>query len=405
MDACSSEVPSQPAPDPVTKDTARTSVVIDGRYITDYYPGIGRYVFNLARALATAAPEQHLSLLVDRGERQTRFDFRSLESCGVSLVPVRSGPRSVLGHLDIRRECRRLSATLFHAPHILSAGRVACPSLVTVHDLIPMTEPGALKSFRHRLFFRTLLRRALASATAVITPSKTVACDLNALCGVASERITVVPEAADPSFQPIPQEQCAGVRERLGLPERYILSVGTDRPHKNLSRLVEAWGLLADEQRSGCHLVIAGTEDARHAQARKRARELDPKAVQFLGRVDERDLAAVYSGAQLVVQPSLCEGFGLPLIEAMACRVPVACSRTPVFDEVSGGAALKFDPTDVGDMRTAIARALNEEQLREQLVSRGVARANELSWAQTAKLTLGAYRKARRRHAAGDIGP
>lgn len=372
------------------------AIIIDGRYITDHYPGIGRYVFNLVKALATVAPEQRLGLLVNHDQQQTRFDFRALESRGVALVPTSASPRSLRGQLAVRRTCRHLSPALFHAPHILSAGRLSCPSLVTIHDLIPIRGPGALSSIRHRLLYRLLLRRALASATGVITPSRAVGHDLRVVWGVSSEWITVVPDAADPSFRPAPPEQIAAVRARLGLPERYVLYVGTNRPHKNLPRLVEAWAGVAEERRDGCRLVIAGPEDRRYPGARQRARMLNHGAVLFPGTIQEGDLSALYSGAQLVVQPSLCEGFGLPVIEAMACGAPVACSRTPALDETSGGAALQFDPTSVAEMSTAIDRVLNEEDLRARLVSRGFKRAGEFSWARTAALTLGAYRKAGR---------
>ena len=399
-----SSPPERPAPstsDPATTKRANGPIIIDGRYITDHYPGIGRYVFSLARALATVAPEQRFSLLIDRGERQTRFDFHALESCGVALVPIGIGPRSLRGRFGVRRMCRHLSPALFHAPHILSAVRLSCPSIVTIHDLIPMQGLGALPSLRHRLLYRGLLRRALASATCVITPSWTVGRDLQAHWGVSPERITVVPDAADSSFRPALQEQIAAARRRLGLPERYVLCVGTNRPHKNLSRLVEAWAGLADGRRNGCRLVIAGPEDTRYPEARRQAEVLDSGAVLFVGKVDEADLAAVYSGAQLVVQPSLHEGFGLPVIEAMACGVPVACSRTPALDEVSGGAALQFNPTSVHEMSTAMDRLLNEEGLHAQLIPRGLRRASEFSWARTAEMTLGAYREAGRQHGAG----
>lgn len=380
------------------------AIIIDGRYLTDHYPGIGRYVFNLVRALAAVAPEQRLGLLVNRDEKQTRFDLRALESRGVALLPTGSGPRSLRGQSAVRRACRHLRPALFHAPHILSAGRLPCPSLVTIHDLIPIRGPGALSSIRHRLLYRALLRRALASATGVITPSRAVSDDLRAARGVSPERITLVPYAADPSFRPAPPEHIAAVRARLGLPKRYVLYVGTNRPHKNLPRLVEAWAGLAAERRNGCRLVIAGPEDRRYPEARRRARMLNAGAVLFPGTIQEGDLAAVYSGARLVVQPSLCEGFGLPVVEAMACGVPVACSLTPALDETSAGAALQFDPTSVADISSVIGQVLNDEDLRAQLVSRGFRRAGELSWARTATLTLGAYRKAGRRLGVGGHG-
>ncbi len=372
------------------------SVLIDGRYLSDHYPGIGRWVFNLVKALATVAPEQPLILLVD-GEPQTRFDLGALESRGVCLVPVDRGPRAVGGRLTIGRACRRIAPSLFHAPHVFSATRVRCASVVTINDLIPLQDPDTLQSARHRLVYRALLRRALTSADGIVTLSRAVRDDLATLKGVPPERVAVVPGAADCSFRPASEEQLAAVRERLGLPRRYSLYVGTDRPHKNLARLLEAWGGLTSDQRAGCRLVVAGPDPA---DVTTRGRTLAQRAAALLlGPVDETDLPALYSGARLVVQPSLREGFGLPVVEAMACGAAVACSRIGALDEVSGGAALQFVPTDIADIGSTIARALNDDDLRQQLVARGLRRAGELSWERAATLTLDVYRQAFDRHA------
>jgi alpha-1,3-rhamnosyl/mannosyltransferase len=210
---------------------------------------------------------------------------------------------------------------------------------------------------------------------------------------VPPARIAVTPAAPDPCFTPAPARQVDALRARLKLPERYVLYVGTNRPHKNLPRLVEAWARIADGRTDGCHLVLAGPEDDRYPEARRRARAMNLKTVVFPGAIPEADLPALYSGARLAVQPSLCEGFGLPVLEAMACGTPVACARIPALVEIGGDAALYFDPEHTGEMADALGRGLDEQGLRAELVSRGRAQAGGFSWAQTAVQTLAAYRE------------
>lgn len=364
--------------------------MIDGRYLTDHYPGIGRYIYNLMWALTEAEPKPSVSLLIDPGGRQTRFDLRLLEDRGVSMVPGAGSPRSWRGRIGARRLCRRRAPAVFHATHLFSPHRVACPSVLTVYDVIPLHPAGRLPTVRARFLYRVLLGRALASATRILTLSESARDDLTRWCAVPSSRITVTPAAADPSFRPVPSEQVAALRERLSLPDRYVLYVGTNRPHKNLPRLIEAWARVDGGRHDGCRLLIAGAEDARYPQARRRVQALALETVRFLGPIAEADLPTLYTGARLVVQPSLCEGFGLTVIEAMACGTPVACARVPALEEVSGGAALHFDPASPAEMADAISRGLDDE-LRAQMASRSLARARQFSWARTAALTLEAY--------------
>ena len=344
-------------PRPSTRELSVThetgSVTVDGRYVSDHYPGIGRYVFNLMQALPSVAPRQHFRLLIDQRDEQTRFALHTLEAHGVELVATDANPRSLGGQLRLRGICRRLSSDLFHATHLFSAGRLSCPSVVTIYDLIPLDGPGALQSFRQRALYRVLLRRALATATHVITLSTAAARELTRRCGLPPDRITVTPPAVDISFRPATPEQVASLRERRGLPEHYVLYVGTNRPHKNLPGLVAAWERLG-QRRNGHQLVIAGPTDRRYLEVCGRA-QVNGSQVVVLDRIAEADLPTLYSGARLLVQPSLVEGFGLPVIEAMACGVPVACSRGPALDEASGGAALAFDPTNVDEMASASA--------------------------------------------------
>jgi alpha-1,3-rhamnosyl/mannosyltransferase len=366
----------------------RLVVVVDGRFVADHYPGIGRYIFNLCRELPAVAPGCRFHLLVDRRAAQTRFDLQTLSSRGIEIVPEDT-VRSLRGQLALGRVCRRLSADVSHTPHLLSAGRLPCASLVTIHDLIPLHPAGRLSTPWRRALYRALLRRALHNATGVLMPSDAAAADLRTHRGVGRDRVWVTPYAAEDRFQSVEPGAVARLRRRLALPERYVLYVGTNKPHKNLAMLVDAW--MGVGGGATC-LVIAGSADARYSDARRRASpSATSERVRFVGAVPERDLPTLYGGARFVVQPSLAEGFGLPVLEAMACGVPVMCARIPALVEVTGRAAYQFDPTNLRELTEALRRGLTDDALRVDLIARGLARVREFSWARTAALTLDAY--------------
>lgn len=374
--------------------TQRQRVVIDGRYISDRYPGIGRYTFNLVAALASVAPELAIDLLVGDREQQSRFDLASLEARGVGLLPLHAPVQSIRGYFAGRRAAESNPRVIFHAPHILSAVPTTVPSVTTVHDLIPERLPEEIPSRYRRLVYRSLLRRVLASTALLLAPSQVIGSELRRRWGVDEHRITVAPYAADRGFRPVLPEVSKAVRARLGLPEQYVLYVGTDRPHKNLRRLFQAWALLGRDRRDGSSLVVAGPVDGRQWSAAPGARPRGNGEVVFLGEVDEADLAGLYGGARLAIHPALGEGFGLTVIEAMACGVAVACASTPSLDEVCGDAALRFDPTSAPAIADTIHRVLRDRALRGRLATAGLERARELSWERTALTTLAAYRRA-----------
>ncbi len=279
---------------------------------------------------------------------------------------------------------------LFHATEHLLLPLRDVPTVLTVHDLIYEHFPEHHKPL-NRLFLTRAMPLFVRRARAIIAISHTTRRDLIARYRVPPERVHVVYEAPAPHFRPVPAERIAAVHQRYGLPERYLLTVGTIEPRKNLVRflaaferlrrdgLVEAWVL------AGQRGWLEGPFFRRLAQSPARAH------VRWLGYVPDADLPALYAGAQALVLPSLYEGFGLPLLEAMAVGTPVVASRGGALPEVGADAALYFDPYRVEDMVNVVGRVLDDPALQADLRERGRARAQAFSWARTARETAQVY--------------
>jgi alpha-1,3-rhamnosyl/mannosyltransferase len=367
-------------------------IVLDGRTISDHFPGIGRYTFNLAGALAQALPPgDELLVLHQPGQTNTRFDLAALASHpSLRLVPTGVPNFALREQWQMPALLRRLGANVYHSPYYWMPYRAGCPTLVTLHDLIPMRCPCDY-SAGARLVFAVAIRLALRAARRVISVSRATAVDLQQLLHVAPERLVMIPEAPDPMFRPQPPEAVALVRSRYGLPTDYALYFGSNKPHKNLPRLVRAYNHL-EASSDLPPLVIGGHWDERFPAARRVAEVSGAgDRVVFIGPVAQSALPALYSGARLFVFPAVYEGFGLPPLEAMACGVPVVCSDTSSLPEVVGDAALTFDPLNEAAITTALARGLNDVALRVDLRARGLARAALFTWTRAAQLTLDVY--------------
>jgi glycosyltransferase involved in cell wall biosynthesis len=362
--------------------------VLDARTATPHFPGIGRYVGNLARAMAPLLEgDEHLTMLHDPAH-----PLPLKASPAVQMLPVDTSPFSAAQQIVLPRLLERLQADLYHSAYFLMpyAPRPrGTPTLLTVYDLIPLLFPQQ-STLRARLLARWANRLALGAARRVISISDATRRDFLTQFRLPPEKIQVIPLAADPAFFPQSHENVATVRARYGLPELYALYLGSNKPHKNLGRLVEAWARL---QPQSMPLAIAGAWDGRFPEARQQAAALSLGGqVRWLGPVPEADLPALYSGAMLFVFPSLYEGFGLPVLEAMACGTPVVCSNSSSLPEVAGDAALLADPMHTEALASAICLALKDESLRQEMQERGLRQAQRFSWKQTAQSSLEVYR-------------
>jgi glycosyltransferase involved in cell wall biosynthesis len=267
--------------------------------------------------------------------------------------------------------------------------------VVTVHDLIYARFPEAHAGLRDK-GMRVLVPGAVRRSDRVIADSQSTREDLVTLLGVAAERIDVVPLGLGTVRRDAPLAE-VDVRARFGLGERpVLLSLSAKRPHKNLLALLGALAQIAPADRPV--LVIPGYPTAHEAELRARAQALELASdVRFPAWVSEAELEGLWSIARAFVFPSLYEGFGLPVLEAMARGVPVASSNASSLPEVAGEAALLFEPRDESAIAQALRRVMGDEALRERLRALGLARAREFTWERTARLTLDSYGRALRR--------
>jgi glycosyltransferase involved in cell wall biosynthesis len=362
---------------------------IDGRYITDHYPGIGRYTYSLATELPELAPDTDFVLFYDPRSTNTRYDVGRLAGQdNLRLLSVDSPTRSLQEQYGLRSLAKALSLDLLHSPYYIMPYWLHCPSVVTMYDLIPMIYPQYLPHRWAAWMFRAAASLATRRANHVIAISESTKRDLVRFFGIPEDRITVTHLAADEKFRPLGSEQLENTVGAYGLPERYILYLGINKPHKNLPFLLQVFR----ELRTKAKLVLAGKEDPRYLQAREETRRLGLEdRVVFLGDVPEKDLPAIYNGAEVLVFPSLHEGFGLPVLEAMACGTPVVCSNSSSLPEIVGDAAITLDPRDVGVWVAALTLVLENQQVRAELKAKGLEQANKFSWNKTARETLDVY--------------
>jgi glycosyltransferase involved in cell wall biosynthesis len=360
---------------------------LDVRTVHPHFPGIARYTSNLARALGTEiGADEELVLL--GGEGATGLEPATGAHCHRLAIDVSAF--SIAQHWRIPLLLRRSRVDVYHCPYVIMPARPGVPSVVTMHDLIPLHFPHYFGTGSARLF-RIAARTAARAANLIITVSKATAIDLQKFLGIEPGRIRVILSGPDPRLRPPSEREIAAGRARLHLPQRYALYIGSNRPHKNLVRLVEAWSQLGAER---VPLLIAGPWDPRFPEAQTRIRQLGlGDSVRLLGRVEDADLNVLYGAALLFVFPSEHEGFGLPVIEAMACGTPVACADAGGLPEVAGGAAQMLPPDDVDGMAAIVRELLADDERRAQLRERGLRRAAELSWTDAARRTLAVYRE------------
>lgn len=332
----------------------QAAVKVNGRFRVHRVTGMQRYAIEITRRL---------------GAR-------------VEVIAPRGRAQGIRGHLWEQGVLgSRLRGSLLWSPcqtGPLGVGR----QVVTIHDCAFVDQPHCF-SRAFAAWYQWLVPRLARRVRRIITISRFSRDRIADHCRVPVEKIDTIYSGVDPRFRPHTPEEIDAVKRRLSLPERYVLCVGSLEPRKNLRRLLEAWSLLPHQQ-LGLSLVLAGAKGHVFGDAGLPA---PPPAVHLPGYLDDETLPAVYAGAEAFVFPSIYEGFGLPLLEAMASGTPVVCSNNTALPEVAGAAAVFVDAYDIESIAQGIRTLCEDESLRSRLRDAGLARAKDFTWERTTEAT------------------
>jgi alpha-1,3-rhamnosyl/mannosyltransferase len=364
-------------------------IIIDARTATPHFPGIGRYVSNLIEALNSFHGQISIHVI------KSQPHVTSYVSQPYPSTVTNASVFSLSQQWVVPKLIDRVSGSLYHSTYYLMPYMVKIPVVFTCYDLIPVVYPKYFKPLQ-RLIYKIAHLAASKVSSHIIAISESTKSDLMKYFSIEEQKISVIPLAADTRFSRQTEKSIDIIRSAYSLPVRYCLYVGTNKPHKNLLGLVKAWRFLHEKKvLDGYSLVIAGHWDTRYPEAKEFVSKYNlTKAVKFMGDVEDEHLPAIYSGAALFIHPSLYEGFGLPIIEAMACGTAVACSNISSLPEVAGNAATYFNPTDPMDIAVKLGDIFADRSKLDSLRDKSIHQAARFSWHQTALQTMEVYQKA-----------
>ncbi len=308
--------------------------------------------------------------------------------------------RNIFGSLQNRIYSSHLTKDydVFHCTHLSPLTIANLPQVTTIHDIVPLIRPE-LVSTQLVLVFAELLKANLRNSTKIIAVSQATKDDLVHYCQVPVEKITVVYEAAREEFQPVNIEIARPILSKIGLSTAqvctpYFIFVGNIEPKKNVKRLLLAFRQFSMRDRRGCKLVMVGSAAWGFDDVKELMQEMIAAEILIHpGYLPTNELPALFSHAQALMLPSLIEGFGLPVLEAMACGCPVITSDIPCIREIAGDAAIKVDPLSIEEICQAITAIANDESLRASLGQLGLAQNKLFSWERCARETLAVYQE------------
>lgn len=351
--------------------------------------GAGVYIIQLIRALAGLGGKDDLVVFVHRSRRAIIGDVAGIEWVNVPDKPP--WRRLLWEQLALPRLARRARLDLLHSPHYTRPFWLPCKSIVTLHDMTFFLYPE-LHTQAKRLFFPAAIRASAPLADALIAVSENTRQDAIRLLHLPPQKVFTVHHGVTDDFKPINEPGLLeNVRHKYGLPSQFILYVGLVEPRKNLPLLLRSFKKATDEGIQAS-LVVAGSfgwmVDAVFEQIR--ALGLETKVL-FTGYIPRQDLPMIYNLADLLVYPTLYEGFGLPVLEAMACGLPVVATEVSSIPEVIGEAGVLVPPTDEDALAQAILSVWRDSDLRRRLSEQGRERALTFTWQRTAQETAWIY--------------
>jgi len=359
-------------------------VLIDARMVSSQNFGISRYVVNLVKNLAKIDKDNKYTILV-----QNDFLAGSIKASNFECIYSQIKWLSVQEQLLLPFLVKKINPDIFHATSFVVPRIKVCKNIITIHDLIHMIFPDQY-NLLHRLYYRFIVGPAVRAADQILTVSESSRKDIAKYFKVPLDKITATRLSAEENFKPQSQEAIRGIRDQYRIGEReFILYVGNRKPHKNLPTLISAFGLFKKKYKNEYFLALSGEPDEELSRLSKDSGIEDQ--IIFLGKVKEDDLPAVYSTAEAFVCPSLYEGFGLPVLEAMACGAPVITSNISSLPEVIGDAGIMVDPYSAEDLAEKMREISVNTALAEEMREKGLQRAKLFTWEKCALQTLKVY--------------
>lgn len=355
--------------------------------------GIGRYAKNLISSLSLIDKKNEYVLFLNK----LLFDELTLNETQFRKVLIRSRYYSFGEQIFLPLQIAQHQIDIMHFLHFSVPLIYNRPYIVTIHDLTLSFFPGKRKGIRRSMMikgYRTVLNHAVKRANHIISVSEHTKNDISQITSVPKNKISVLYEGYDRSlFRPIIDEnKLEKMRSTYHLPHEYILYIGVWRDHKNVINLIKAYHFLRQKYGITHKLIIAGEEDTRYPEIKQEIHRLNLASdVIITGFIADKDIASLYSAADLFVFPSFYEGFGLPPIESIACGTPVASSQTSCMPEILDNAAIFFDPYSIQDMADAIYRCISDIHLRNRLLDRGKKLLPRYNWKHMAEHTLELY--------------
>ena len=369
-------------------------IMIDARSVDARQSGVGNYVTHLIRGLKEIDKKNHYILMVTEKQKGGMSEtFSSFENYTVPF----SNENHILGDAwefwVLPRLLRKYAIDLFHGPAFLAPPfQNGFKSVTTIHDLVAFHHPKTIPA-KYAIYMRFLIRMMIKKTRGIITDTACIKGEIIDFFNIDPSRIFTVPIAVSEQFRPIKdQELIAQVKKRYGIQRRYFLYVGNIEPRKNLSRLFLACDSIREKLSRDFQLVVTGKKGWLYREIFETlAGTAFRDNIVFTQYVKKTDIPILYNGADFFVFPSIYEGFGLPILEAMRCGTPVITSSVSSMPEVAGDAALFVDPFKISDIAEKILSLAFDESLQKALRNKGFKQAAKFSWERTAQLTQQVY--------------
>lgn len=362
-------------------------IAIDARDLANVTTGVGRYLLNLLQHFPDLRPDFFFTLYTDR-------PIPVPQRAATLRTKILTGHPWLWKQVLMPIEQKRAHTDLFFVPSYSTPVCNPTHAVVTIHDMIYTRYPQWTTRLE-RWRFATIVRYSARFASRIIAVSEATRKDILALTGVSPRKVKVIYEGVDPIFRELPAENLVAAGARLGLALPFILYVGSLHYRRNVKRLLQAFAQLKQAEKIPHQLVLCGLNLFEHHELEHWVTELQlVEHVKYFGYVTDEDLVALYNLAELFVYPSMYEGFGLPVLEAMACGTPVITGNSSSLPEVAGDAALLIDPHDTLALSRAMASLIREASLRQELRERGQAQCRKFAWRTAAAETLDLFAEA-----------